>query len=77
MIFLAVLLVALSVIVWRVKAKAGFPLSKRLEIVQWLAFVLGVALGVASMAVVVPPGHADVVVLLGRCRTRRFPPGCT
>jgi regulator of protease activity HflC (stomatin/prohibitin superfamily) len=66
MIFLAVLLVILGLIVWRVKAKLGFPLAKRLELVQWLAFALGAVFFVGSMAVVVPPGQAGVVVLFGK-----------
>jgi regulator of protease activity HflC (stomatin/prohibitin superfamily) len=75
MIFLAVLLIALGLVVWRVKSKLGFPLSKRLEIVQWLALALGMALFVGSMAVIVPPGQAGVVVLFGKVREEALPSG--
>lgn len=75
MIFLAVLLLVLGLIVWRVKGKLGFPLSKRLEIVQWLAFGLGAMLCVGSMAVVVPPGQAGVVVLFGKVQERALSSG--
>ncbi len=75
MIFLAVLLIAFGIIVWRVKGKLGFPLAKRLEIVQWLAFALGAVLMVGSMAVIVPPGQAGVVVLFGKVREEALPSG--
>ena len=75
MIFLAVLLVILGAIVWRVKTKLGFPLSKQLEIVQWLAFALAAVLTVGSMAVVVPPGQAGVVVLFGKVNEEALPSG--
>lgn len=75
MIFLAVLFLALGIVVWRVKGKLGFPLSKRLEIVQWLGFALGAVLLVGSMAVVVPPGQAGVVVLFGKVREEALPSG--
>jgi len=75
MIFLAVLLIALGFVVWRVKAKAGFPLSKQLEIVQWAAFALGVVLLTGSMAVIVPPGQAGVMVLFGRVKEEPLPSG--
>lgn len=75
MIFLAVLLILLGVLCWRLKAKLGFPLSKRLEIIQWLALALGAMLFVGSMAVVVPPGQAGVVVLFGRVQDEPLPSG--
>ena len=75
MIFLAVLLFILGVIVWSVKSKLGFPLSKQLEIVQWLAIGLGAILFVGSTAVVVPPGQAGVVVLFGKVKDEALPSG--
>ena len=75
MIFLAVLLLILGVIVWRAKTKLGFPLSKQLEIVQWLAFGLGVILFVGSTAKVVPPGQAGVVVLFGKVQENALSSG--
>lgn len=75
MIFLAVLLLVLGLIVWRVKSKLGFPLSKRLEVVQWAAFGLGVVLFAGSMAVVVPPGQAGVMILFGRVKDEALPSG--
>lgn len=75
MIFLAALFIALGFVVWRVKGKLGFPLAKRLEIVQWLAFALGAVLMVGSMAVIVPPGQAGVVVLFGKVREEALPSG--
>jgi len=75
MVFLAVLLIAIGVIAWRLKAKAGFPLSKRLVIVQFAGIAAGVVLLLVSMAVVVPPGQAGVVVLFGKVREEPLPSG--
>jgi len=75
MIFLAVLLLIASFVLWRMKKKVGFPLSKRFEVVQWLALALGLGLFVASMAIVVPPGQAGVVVLFGRVNNDPLPSG--
>jgi regulator of protease activity HflC (stomatin/prohibitin superfamily) len=75
LIFLAVLFLALGVILWSTKSKLGFPLSKRLDILQWLAFLLGAVLIVGSMAVVVPPGQAGVVVLFGKVEDQALPSG--
>jgi len=75
LIFLAVLLFLLGLIVWRVRAKLGFPLSKQLEIVQWLAVGLGAMLAIGSMAKVIPPGQAGVVVLFGKVQENVLPSG--
>jgi regulator of protease activity HflC (stomatin/prohibitin superfamily) len=65
MAMLAILLLIVGFIAWRVKRKAEFPLSLRLNMVQWATWALGLLLLVGSMAVVVPVGNAGVVVLLG------------
>jgi len=75
MIFLAVLLIVVGLALWRVKTKVGFPLSKRLDMLQWLALGLGIILFVGSMAVVVQPGQAGIVVLFGTVKNEPLPAG--
>ena len=75
MIFLAVLLLIASLLIWRLKAKLGFPLSKRLEVFQWLALGVGLVLLVGSMAVVVPAGQAGVMVIFGKVQQEALPSG--
>ena len=75
MIFLAVLLLIVSLLIWRLKAKLGFPLSKRLEVFQWLALGVGLVLLVGSMAVVVPAGQAGVMVIFGKVQQEALPSG--
>jgi regulator of protease activity HflC (stomatin/prohibitin superfamily) len=68
MVFLAVLLLIAGAIAWRAKAQVGFPLSQRLGVIHILAWAAGVVLLLVSMAVVVPPGNAGVVVIFGRVK---------
>lgn len=75
MVFLAVLLFVVGAVAWRMKSKVGFPLSKRLSIVQFAGLGVGVVLLVGSMAVVVPPGQAGVVVLFGKVGEQALPAG--
>ena len=75
MIFLAVLFILLGVILWGSKTKLGFPLSQRLGLAQWAAFGLGALLLVGSMAVVVPPGQAGIVVLFGKVKDEALASG--
>jgi regulator of protease activity HflC (stomatin/prohibitin superfamily) len=75
MVLIAILLLIASALAWRFKTKLGFPLSARLAIVQWVALVLGVVFFLASMAVVVQPGQAGVVVLFGTVRSQVLPAG--
>ena len=65
MAIIGILLIMLGVLAWRMKGKLGYPLGNRLGLVQIGAPVLGVLLFVASMAYVVKPGYAGVVVLFG------------
>jgi regulator of protease activity HflC (stomatin/prohibitin superfamily) len=75
MILIAVLLLVIGVLAWRWKTKVEFPLSARLAILQWVGLGLGVGAMLASMAVVVPPGQAGVVVLFGNVRSQVLPAG--
>jgi len=75
MVFLALLLFVAGFAAWRAKARTGFPLSERLVLVQYGAWVAGTILLLASMAVVVPPGQAAVVVLFGRVKEEPLPSG--
>lgn len=75
MAILALLLVLVGVAAWRLKTKVEFPLSKRLGLVQWAAWALGVLIFVGSMAVVIPPGQAGVVVLFGKVNLEALPSG--
>ena len=72
MVLVAVLLIVIGVLAWRWKTKVGFPLSARLVIVQWVGLGLGVVVFLASMAVIVPPGQAGVVVLFGTVQVTMF-----
>lgn len=58
MFLLALLLILMGFAAWRVKARVGFPLSRRLATFQWVAWGLGAALALGAMAIVVPPGQA-------------------
>jgi len=75
MIFLAVLLIVASLVLWRLKRKLEFPLSKRLEVLQWAAMALGIVLLLGSMAVVVPAGQAGVMVVFGKVQQEALPSG--
>lgn len=75
MALIAILFLLAGALAWRWKTKVGFPLSARLVIVQWAGLGLGVVLFLASMAVVIPPGQAGVVVLFGNVRTQSLPAG--
>ena len=67
MVLIAILLLFIAGIAWRMKTKLGFPLSARLIVVQWVTLALGLVVLLASMAVIIPPGQAGVVVLFGTC----------
>ncbi|MBI4912559.1 MAG: prohibitin family protein [Acidobacteria bacterium] len=75
MFLLAFLFLLAGLAAWRLKTRLGFPLSARLVYVQWGGWFLGALLMVASMAVVVPPGYAGVVVLFGSVRDQALPSG--
>jgi regulator of protease activity HflC (stomatin/prohibitin superfamily) len=74
-VLVALLLLVIGALSWRFKTKLGFPLSARLAIVQWVALVLGGLVFLASMAVIVQPGQAGVVVLFGTVRSQVLPAG--
>jgi regulator of protease activity HflC (stomatin/prohibitin superfamily) len=74
-VLVAVLLLLIGALAWRFKTKVGFPLSARLIMVQWVGLVLGGMVFLASMAVIVPPGQAGVVVLFGTVRNQVLPAG--
>jgi regulator of protease activity HflC (stomatin/prohibitin superfamily) len=75
MAIVGILLILLGVLAWRLKGKLGYPLGNRLDIVQWGAPVVGIGLVVASMAVIVPPGQAGIVVLFGKVSAEPLPSG--
>jgi regulator of protease activity HflC (stomatin/prohibitin superfamily) len=75
MVFLAVLLLLLSLGAWYARRRAGFPLSQRLSMIAVLAGGAGTVLLLVSMAVVVPPGNAGVVVFFGKVREDALPSG--
>jgi len=75
LILIAVLLLVIGALAWRWKTKVEFPLSARLGILQWVGLGLGLVVMLASMAVVVPPGQAGVVVLFGNVRAQVLPAG--
>jgi regulator of protease activity HflC (stomatin/prohibitin superfamily) len=75
LVLIAVLLLVIGVLAWRWKTKVEFPLSARLGIVQWVGLGLGFIVMLASMAVIVQPGQAGVVVLFGTVRDQVLPAG--
>ena len=75
MILLSILLLLAGTLAWRFKTRLGFPLSARLNILQWVGWGLGLLLFMGSMAVVVPPGQAGVVVLFGKVNPDPLPSG--
>jgi len=75
MIFLAVVLAVVGFAVWRSRKRLGFPLSARLAMVPWLAWAAAAVLVVASMAVVVSPGQAGVVLLFVKVQPDALPSG--
>ena len=75
MVMLAILAFLAAALAWRFKTKVGFPLSVRLGLLQWVGLGLGVILFLGSMAVIVPPGQAGVVILFGEVRDQALPSG--
>ena len=75
MVFLALLLFAGGFAAWRAKARMGFPLSERLGLIHIVAWFAGCILLVASMAKIVDPGQAGVVVLFGKVKEDVLPSG--
>ncbi len=75
MAVLAVLLILIGLAAWRFKTKVEYPLSKSLGLAQWIAWGLGIVLFVGSMAVVIPPGQAGIVVLFGKVNLEALPSG--
>jgi regulator of protease activity HflC (stomatin/prohibitin superfamily) len=75
MIFLAVLLFLGGLAAWRAKTRVGFPLSARLAVVHLVAWGAAVVLAAASMAVVVAPGQAGVMLLFGKVQEEVLPSG--
>ena len=75
MAILGIVFILMGVLAWRLKGKLGYPLGNRLGIVQFAAPVLGVLLFVASMAIIVPPGQAGIIVLFGKVNPEPLPSG--
>ena len=75
MVLIAILLLLVAGVAWRMKTKLGFPLSARLLVVQWVTLAMGLVVLLASMAVIIPPGQAGVVVLFGTVREQVLPAG--
>jgi regulator of protease activity HflC (stomatin/prohibitin superfamily) len=75
MIFIAILLFVGGLAAWRAKKQVGFPMSERLGLLHLLAWGAAVVAAVASMAVVVSPGMAGVMLLFGRVQPEALPSG--
>jgi len=75
MVFIAVLLFIAGFVAWRAKAQMGFPMSQRLGLLHIVAWVAGAVLLVASMAKIVDPGQAGVVILFGKVKDDVLPSG--
>jgi len=75
MIFLALLLFVGGLAAWRAKKRLGFPMSERLGIIHLIAWGAAVVCAVASMAVVVSPGMAGVMLLFGKVQEEVLPSG--
>lgn len=75
MAFLALLLFIAGLAAWRLKTRVGFPLSQRLAIVHLVAWAAALLLFLGSMAVVVHPGQAGVVILFGRVKEEALQSG--
>ena len=75
MIFLALLLFVGGLAAWRAKKSMGFPMSERLGIIHLVAWAAAVVCAVASMAVVVAPGMAGVMLLFGKVQDEALPSG--
>jgi regulator of protease activity HflC (stomatin/prohibitin superfamily) len=75
MVFLALILFVAGLVAWRAKTRVGFPLSKRLGLFHLVAWAAAVVCAVASMAVVVAPGMAGVVLLFGKVQPDALPSG--
>lgn len=75
MVLLALLFLIAGSMAWRMKSRLGYPLSARLNLLQWVGWGMGIVLFLGSMAVVVPPGQAGVVVLFGKVNPEPLPSG--
>jgi regulator of protease activity HflC (stomatin/prohibitin superfamily) len=75
MIFLALLLFVGGLAAWRAKKHMGFPMSERLGMIHLVAWAAAVVCAVASMAVVVSPGQAGVMLLFGKVQQDVLPSG--
>jgi regulator of protease activity HflC (stomatin/prohibitin superfamily) len=75
MAILAILFVLAGAFLWRMRRNLGHPLGTRLAVFQWLFIIGGTLLFTTSMARVVSPGHAGVVVLFGRVKDGVLPSG--
>ena len=75
MIFLALLLFVGGLAAWRAKKHMGFPMSERLGMIHLVAWAAAVVCAVASMAVVVAPGMAGVMLLFGKVQQDVLPSG--
>ncbi len=75
MAVLALLILILGAIVWRVRRSLEPELRMRLSFIQWGAFVVAFLLFLGSMARVVQPGNAGVVVLFGKVSDSVLPSG--
>ena len=75
MALIALLLVLIGIVLWRLRASMEFPLRNRFALLQWLALGLGVIIFLGSMARIVSPGHAGVIVLFGKVNEGVLPSG--
>ena len=75
MVLIALILLIAGGLAWRMKTKVEFPLSARLGMLQWVGLVLGAVVFLGSMAVIVQPGQAGVVILFGHVQSQVLPAG--
>jgi len=75
MIFIAVLLFLGGLAAWRAKKQVGFPMSARLGIIHIVAWGAAAVCAVGSMAVIVAPGMAGVMLLFGKVQPDALPSG--
>lgn len=75
MALLALLLLILGVALWRLRSGMEFPLRNHVALFQWVALGLGALLFLGSMARIVSPGNAGVIVLFGKVNDTVLPSG--
>ncbi len=75
MAILALLLLLVGLAIWRVRQRLEPGLRSQVAVIQYGAFALATVLFLGSMARIVQPGHAGVVVLFGKVNEGVLPSG--